>query len=71
MRWDKVVEYLRSGDCIAVQHADPSREGSRERYWLVHAGRAVTESQFRRLRGDLTPGEDGMFGDSQTYRMKT
>ena len=62
-----VLDALRAGDALAVQHDFFDPEG--DRWFLVKAGRRVSKRTVAALKDQLVPVGDGMFGTSQSYRL--
>ena len=62
-------EALAAGDRLMVTHPLADKPDTRTTYGLVRAGKAVTSVAFRKLRPDLRPVADGLFGESQTYEL--
>ena len=65
-----IREAMLGGDLLAVQHPNPFKRTDEERYFLVGAGWRVGKRQLRVLWPSLEPTGDGLFGDSQTYRLR-
>ncbi len=65
-----ILRHLNGGDRIGVQYPNPMKPDEKVRYFLVRAGKSVTQSQFRNMRDRLKPCEFGLFdGIAQTYEI--
>ena len=72
MRYDTALSILRGGETIHVCYPDPAKIGDVTRYHLTGSGRNIGRRTFEKLveGGVIEPIGDGLFGDSQTYRLR-
>ena len=72
MKLDRAIQHLRAGDTVHVCYADQNRVGDITRYHLTGTGQNIGRRTFEKLveGGGVEPVGDGLFGDSQTYRLR-
>lgn len=70
MRREKIIAELERGGAILVTNPDPMRLGAQTVYGLMPGGKTVSAAQFEALQPRLEPVGDGLFGTSQTYRLR-
>ena len=71
MKPEQIMSVLRGGGTVFLSRKSPMLESDRDRYILNPNGVNIGKRAFEKLSDDLEPVGDGMFGDSQTYRLKT
>jgi hypothetical protein len=70
MRRAVLKELCQSGEVLCHARFMGPNGGVVERWWLELSGTQVDPSQADWLLGFLEPSGDGLFGDSQTWRMR-
>lgn len=69
---EQTLEALRGGDLLFITLPNPEKKSDRIAFGLVRRGAPVGKRVYDKIKDDLLPIQDGLFGDetSQSFRLK-
>lgn len=69
LHYEKARHALEGGDRVFITYPNGKKPNEKVTYSLIRAQKNITAAAFNRLKPDLRPAGDGLFGDSLTYEM--